>query len=103
MPQRVASFSDDLIRRNPLGLGFDPILNLPDALVEEVMTRNLIIATPDFSLEEAMSLMTEQRFRHLPVIEGGKPIGIVSIGDLVKAKLQDVSVEVKYLRDYISA
>ena len=77
--------------------------NLPDALVEEVMTRNLIIATPDFSLEEAMSLMTEQRFRHLPVIEGGKPIGIVSIGDLVKAKLQDVSVEVKYLRDYISA
>lgn len=77
--------------------------NLPDALVEEVMTRNLIIATPDFSLEEAMSLMTEQRFRHLPVIEGGKPIGIVSIGDLVKAKLKDVSVEVKYLRDYISA
>lgn len=77
--------------------------NLPEALVEDVMTRNLIIATPDFSLEEAMSLMTEQRFRHLPVIEGGKPIGIVSIGDLVKAKLKDVSVEVKYLRDYISA
>ncbi len=81
--------------------------NHPDELketsIEEVMTRDLIIATPDVSLEEAMSLMTEQRFRHLPVIEGGKPIGIVSIGDLVKTKLKDVSVEVKYLRDFISA
>ena len=76
---------------------------LTDALIEEVMTGNLIIATPDFSLEEAMSLMTEHRFRHLPVIEGGKPVGMVSIGDLVKAQLKDVSVEVKYLRDYISA
>jgi CBS domain-containing protein len=77
--------------------------NLSESLIEEVMTRDLIIATPDFSVEEALSLMTEQRFRHLPVIEGGRAVGIVSIGDLVKARLKDVSVEVKYLRDYISA
>jgi CBS domain-containing protein len=67
------------------------------------MTRDLIVATPDSSIDEAMSLMTEQRFRHLPVIDGGVPVGMISIGDLVKAKLNDVSVEVKYLREYISA
>jgi CBS domain-containing protein len=66
------------------------------------MTRDLIVASPDYSLDEAMSLMTEHRFRHLPVMRGGKAIGLISIGDLVKAKLRDVSVEVKYLRDYIS-
>jgi CBS domain-containing protein len=76
---------------------------LPRARIDEVMTRDLIVATPDSSIDEAMSLMTEQRFRHLPVIDGGVPVGMISIGDLVKAKLNDVSVEVKYLREYISA
>jgi CBS domain-containing protein len=76
---------------------------LPRARIDEVMTRDLIVATPDSSIDEAMSLMTEQRFRHLPVIDGGVPVGMISIGDLVKAKLNDVSVEVKYLREDISA
>ena len=77
--------------------------SLEGVLINDVMTRDLIVGTPDFSTDEAMSLMTEHRFRHLPVMENGKPVGIVSIGDLVKHKLKDVSVEVKYLRDYISA
>lgn len=77
--------------------------SLNGVLINDVMTRDLIVATPDFSTDEAMSLMTEHRFRHLPIIDNGKPIGIISIGDLVKHKLKDVSVEVKYLRDYISA
>ncbi len=76
---------------------------LGEASIGEVMTRELVVATPDWSVDEAMSLMTERRFRHLPVLEGGRPVGMISIGDLVKAKLKDVSVEVKYLRDYISA
>lgn len=76
---------------------------LGGALIDQIMTRELIVATPDCSTEEAMSLMTDRRFRHLPVIDDGRPVGMVSIGDLVKAKLKDVSVEVKYLRDYISA
>ena len=71
--------------------------------IEELMTRDLMVATPDCSIDQAMSMMTEHRFRHLPVMDGGKPIGMVSIGDLVKAKLKDVTVEVKYLREYISA
>ena len=77
--------------------------NLSGARIEEMMTRDLMVATPDCSIDQAMSMMTEHRFRHLPVMDGGKPIGMVSIGDLVKAKLKDVTVEVKYLRDYISA
>ena len=48
-------------------------------------------------------MMTDHRFRHLPIMDKGKPVGVISIGDLVKHKLKDVSVEVKYLRDYISA
>jgi len=77
--------------------------DLAGARIEEMMTRDLMVATPDCSIDQAMSMMTEHRFRHLPVMDGGKPVGMVSIGDLVKAKLKDVTVEVKYLRDYINA
>ena len=76
--------------------------DLAGVRIEEMMTRDLMVATPDCSIDQAMSMMTEHRFRHLPVMDGGKPIGMVSISDLVKAKLKDVTVEVKYLRDYIS-
>jgi CBS domain-containing protein len=76
--------------------------DLAGVRIEEMMTRDLMVATPDCSIDQAMSMMTEHRFRHLPVMDGGKPIGMVSIGDLVKAKLKDVTVEVKYLRHYIS-
>lgn len=76
---------------------------LEDTQVDQVMTKNILVVTPERSLDDAMSIMTEHRFRHLPIIENGKPVGIISIGDLVKARLKDVSVEVKYLRDYITA
>ena len=69
----------------------------------ESMTRHPVTAPPDCSNEEAMTLMTERRFRHLPIVENGKTVGMVSIGDLVKARLQDCTVEIKYLRDFISA
>lgn len=75
---------------------------LESAEVGEIMTRDPISAPPDCSNEEAMTLMTERRFRHLPIVENGKIIGMVSIGDLVKSRLNDVTVEVKYLRDFIS-
>jgi len=77
--------------------------DLETAEVEEIMTKDPITAPPDCSNDEAMTLMTERRFRHLPIVEDGKTIGIVSIGDLVKARLEDVTVEVKYLREYINS
>lgn len=76
--------------------------NLQGAVVEDAMTRQLIVASPDTSVDEAMTLMTEHRFRHLPVLENGIPIGMISIGDLVKAQLTDITVEASYLREYIS-
>ena len=71
--------------------------------VAEIMTRNPVTAPPHCSNEEAMTLMTERRFRHLPIVDNDKVIGMVSIGDLVKSRLQDCTVEIKYLRDFISA
>ena len=71
--------------------------------VSEIMTRNPVTAPPACSVEEAMTLMTERRFRHLPIVEDGKTLGLVSIGDLVKARLEDVTVEIEYLRDFIRA
>lgn len=70
--------------------------------IDRAMTTNLIIGTPDMSLDEAMTLMTENRFRHLPIMEGQRAYGLVSIGDLVKARLEDITVEAKFLRDYIN-
>ena len=71
--------------------------------IEAVMTTDVIVASPDCDPRDAMAMMTEHRFRHLPVMDEGRPVGLISIGDLVKAELEDVRVEVKYLRDYISA
>ncbi|WP_428608768.1 CBS domain-containing protein [Sedimenticola sp.] len=76
--------------------------NLKGAVVNDAMTRKLIVVTPSTSVDEAMTLMTEHRFRHLPVLENNVPIGMISIGDLVKAQLTDITVEASYLREYIS-
>jgi CBS domain-containing protein len=72
--------------------------------VLEVMTRSAITVTPGDSLKRAMSLMTSHRVRHLIVIANGKLVGIVSIGDVVKYRLEDLETESNVLRDaYIAA
>ena len=57
----------------------------PTTLVRDIMERNVVHVRPDHSVELCMTLMTERRVRHLPVLEGDKVIGIVSIGDLLKS------------------
>ena len=57
-----------------------------EPLVSEIMTRPVITGSPEDSLEETMELMTQQRIRHLPLQEKGKIVGLVSIGDIVKAR-----------------
>lgn len=71
--------------------------------VEQVMTHDLITCGPDDALYHVMDLMTEHRIRHLPVLDGEELVGLVSIGDVVKAQLGAVSAENEQLRSYITA
>ncbi|MBW4024350.1 MAG: CBS domain-containing protein [Proteobacteria bacterium] len=72
-----------------------------DLKVADAMTREVKTTTMQTTVEEAMAAMTAGRFRHLPVVEGGKLIGIVSIGDVVKARLDEQQYEVENLRSYV--
>jgi CBS domain-containing protein len=69
--------------------------------VREVMTAPAITASPVTQVEDALDLMTRRRIRHLPVVESGVMCGFVSIGDLVKAQLDEVEYEAESMRVYI--
>ncbi len=69
--------------------------------VQEVMTRNLIIGVPDDEIGYVMWIMTQNRIRHLPVMANEKLEGLISIGDVVKAQLEESEFENRYLKDYI--
>jgi len=71
--------------------------------VESRMTCSLVVGRLSMSVDEALGLMTERRFRHLPVVEDGKLLGLVSIGDLVKAKLGEAAEEAQAMRAYIAS
>jgi CBS domain-containing protein len=73
-----------------------------DTPVIEVTTERLVVVDPSRSVEECMSIMTSERIRHLPVIDGGKLIGLVSIGDVVKHLSREREAEVRYLTEYIA-
>lgn len=76
---------------------------LDELQVADCMTTDVVLGSPDATIESIMELMTQRRFRHLPVVQDGRLIGVVSIGDLVKARLQETAAEAKLLRDYIQA
>ena len=67
------------------------------------MTCNLITCSPDDHIDALMRVMTQRRVRHLPVIENGHLAGIISIGDLVKARIGELEVEGEALQRYIGA
>ena len=71
--------------------------------VEARMTCSVVVGRLSTSVDEALGLMTERRFRHLPVVEDGKLLGLVSIGDLVKVKLDEAAQESQALRAYIAS
>lgn len=72
-----------------------------DLAVREVMTSELITITPDATLPDCMRLMTENRVRHLPVMEEGVQVGLVSIGDVVKAVMAEQQFLIEQLQEYI--
>jgi CBS domain-containing protein len=70
--------------------------------VADLMTRDVVTCTPDTDIDEVRKLMTEGRFRHVPVLVNGKLAGIVSVGDMVKQRLDELEAEAGALRSYIS-
>ena len=73
-----------------------------DTPVHELMTRKVIYVTPATELAEVMAIMTEKRIRHVPVMEGKALLGIISIGDVVKAIGQNQTAQIRVLEEYIS-
>jgi len=69
--------------------------------IGEIMTDTLIIVTPDTTIDNCLQLMTNKFIRHLPVIENGKLVGLVSIGDLVKFKIEEQKFIIENLEHYI--
>jgi signal-transduction protein with cAMP-binding, CBS, and nucleotidyltransferase domain len=75
--------------------------NLGSALVQDAMSTNLLIGLPEDNLDYILGIMTQNRIRHVPIVDQGKLEGIISIGDVVKARLQETEVKNRYLEDYI--
>ena len=71
--------------------------------VREIMSSPLIVASPHTTVDECMALMTDRRIRHVPVVDEGRVVGVVSIGDLVKFKSKLQTFEIQYLTNYITA
>lgn len=71
-------------------------------LASECMTSRVVTCRPEDTINDVMQKMTSGRFRHLPVVEAGKLAGIVSVGDIVKRRIEDVEREAEQIREYIS-
>jgi len=74
-----------------------------DTPVRTIMTADVVTVRPEDTADHCMQVVTEQRIRHLPVIRGGEVVGVVSIGDLVKAVIEDLQVELDQLQRYIAS
>ncbi len=73
-----------------------------DTPASAIMTAQVVTVGPDTPVTACMQLMTERRIRHLPVVEGGQVVGVISIGDLVKAVIADQQLELEQLQRYIA-
>jgi CBS domain-containing protein len=73
-----------------------------DTPVNDIMSAPAVTVTPENTVYQCMQIMTEGRFRHLPVVQGAKVVGMLSIGDLVKAVIQDQSQTIEHLERYIA-
>jgi CBS domain-containing protein len=71
--------------------------------VQQRMTRDVVTCSPDCEVETIMGLMTEHRVRHMPLLEDGRLVGLISIGDIVKAQHDQLCLENHYLKSYIQS
>jgi CBS domain-containing protein len=70
--------------------------------VWQIMSSPVVTVTPDDGVRQCMQLMTERRFRHLPVVEGGRMVGMISIGDLVRVVIEEQDQTIEHLERFIS-
>lgn len=70
--------------------------------IRDIMTSRVAYAKPEQSVEECMAMMTEKRVRHLPVMDGERVLGLISIGDLVKSIIEEQKLTIRHLEQYIS-
>ena len=76
---------------------------LPTIPILELMTKSVVVCSPEDSVTDVMKLMTRRRIRHVPVKDGDQLVGIISIGDVLKHRLGELQVEANILRDYAAA
>ena len=70
--------------------------------VDKAMTKNVITCKPDDRIDQLMGMMTERRIRHLPVTVNGRMTGLISIGDVVKERMNEIEADAEAMRDYIT-
>ena len=76
---------------------------LPKIAVSELMTKVVVVCSPEDSITDVMKLITQRRIRHLPVKDGDQLVGLISIGDVLKHRLDEMQLEANVLRDYAIA
>jgi CBS domain-containing protein len=91
-------FTERDVLRRVVGAGIDPL----KATVAAVMTADLVTVTPATTVDEAMEIFTEKRCRHLPVLDGGRLVALLSIGDVTRWSVDTHRSEVEHLKNYIS-
>ena len=91
-------FTERDVLRRVVGAGVDP----RGALVSEVMTKDLVTLPPSATVEQAMQIFTEKRCRHLPIVEDGRILGVISIGDVTRWTVDVHQTEAEHLKNYIS-
>ena len=94
----VGIFTERDVLRRVVGAGVDPTRTL----VADVMTQGPITIGPDTSIEETMRIFTEKRCRHLPVLEEGRLVGTISIGDITRWMADAHRAEAEHLKNYIT-
>ena len=98
-----ATLKGILTERDVLRLFAEAQGDFEQLTVGECMTTRLEIGHPDDRVDDVLALMTSKRFRHLPIVQDHVIVGVLSIGDLVKAKLDETADEARALRDYINS
>lgn len=74
-----------------------------DQPVADIMSTNLVKCSENSTVDEVMEMMTQRRFRHVPVEDNGKLSGIISIGDVIKSKIQEIEFEAEHIKAYIAS